>query len=334
MGKKSLKHLQDKDVTPEKPVMPEKLVILGSGIAGCTAAIYAARADLSPLVISGPQEGGQLTLTTAVENFPGFVDGVQGLELVERSKKQAEKFGARFLLDTVSAFRVVRDIFELTLASGRKISAKAVVIATGASARWLGVPSEKRYQGRGVSVCATCDGAFYRNKEVIVVGGGDSAMEEASFLTKFASKVTIVHRRGEFRASKIMQDKVKKNKKISVLWDSTVEEILGDGKFVKGVKLKNVNSGKTSTFACDGVFLAIGHIPNTEIFAGQLDVDERGYLKADKFMHTNIPGVFAAGDVQDFRFRQAITAAGSGCMAAMEAEKYLAEKVAGKEEQV
>lgn len=322
MGKKSAKR------APEDA--QENLVILGSGIAGCTAAIYAARADLSPLVISGPQEGGQLILTTAVENFPGFVDGVQGLELVENSKKQAEKFGARFLSEVAVAFKAdkdkFKDGFELALSSGRKIVAKAVIIATGASARWLGIPSEKKYRGRGVSVCATCDGAFYKGKEVIVVGGGDSAMEESLFLTKFAFRVTIVHRRGEFKASNIMQEKAKENKKIGIIWNSIVGEILGDGKFVKGVKLKNVDTGKTSTFACDGVFLAIGHVPNVELFKGQADIDEKGYLKADKFMRTNVPGVFAAGDVQDSRFRQAITAAGSGCMAAMEAEKYLAGK--------
>lgn len=309
----------------------ENLIILGTGIAGCTAAIYAARAKLSPVVISGSEDGGQLMLTTNIENFPGFPDAVKGPELVERAKKQAEKFGARFMADAAVSFKAISKGssksspkgFELNLISGKKIQTKCLIIATGASARWLGIPSEEKYRGRGVTVCATCDGALFKNKEVIVVGGGDSAMEESLFLTKFAAKVTIIHRRDVLTASKIMQDKVRKNKKISFIFNSVVEEILGNGKFVTGVKLKNIKTGKTTEFKCDGVFLAIGHIPNTAIFQGKLDLDERGYLKTDRFMHTSVKGVFAAGDVQDTRFRQAITAAGSGCMAAMEAEKYL-----------
>jgi len=304
----------------------EKVVILGTGIAGNTAAIYAARAELKPLLITGEQDGGQLTLTTEVENFPGFPDGINGTQLVENSKKQAEKFGARFKFDIVQGFVKVNDYYELDLISGEKVQAETVIVATGASSRWLDIPSEEKYKGRGVTTCATCDGAFFKGKEVIVVGGGDSAMEEAVFLTKFCTKVTVIHRREELRASKIMQEKAKKNPKISFIWNSAVEEVLGDGKVVNAVKLKNLVSGEISEFQCDGVFLAIGHIPNTKLFAGKLDLDEKGYLKADSWMHTNLPGVFAAGDVADTRFRQAITAAGSGCKAAMEAEKYLMER--------
>lgn len=302
----------------------ETLIILGTGIAGLTAAIYAARANLSPLVISGPEDGGQLTLTTEVENFPGFPEGIQGPELISVCKKQAEKFGARFKVDMVTEFNQIKKGFELVLMSGEKLQAKALIIATGASARWLGIPSEERYKGKGVSTCATCDGAFYRNKEVIVVGGGDSAMEESLFLTKFASKVTLIHRKDTFRASKIMQERALKHGKIKVLWDTVVKEIAGDGKKVQGVKLKNLKTNTITDFKCDGVFLAIGHVPNTSFLKGKLEMDENGYLKADPYSHTNIPGVFAAGDVQDKRFRQAVTAAGSGCMAAMEAEKWLA----------
>lgn len=304
----------------------ENVIILGTGIAGCTAAVYTARANLSPLVISGMEDGGQLTLTTEVENFPGFPEGVQGPELVERCKKQAEKFGAKFKVDMVMELEKTDEGFGLTLMSGEKLQSKSLIIATGASAGWLGIPSEEKYKGRGVTTCATCDGALFKDKEVVVVGGGDSAMEEALFLTKFATKVTIIHRRDEFRASKIMQDKVLKNKKVDVIWDSKVVEILGDGKFVTGVKLKNVKTNEEKEFSCQGVFLAIGHIPNTKFLAGKLDLDEKGYIKTDRFMHTNLEGAFAAGDVQDIRFRQAITAAGSGCKAAMEAEKFLAEK--------
>jgi thioredoxin reductase (NADPH) len=304
----------------------ENVIILGTGISGCTAAIYCARANINPLVLSGPEDGGQLTLTTDVENFPGFPDGVQGPELVQLCKKQAEKFGARFEFDLVDNFEKTNNGFELSLSSGKKMQTKSVIISTGASARWLGLESEQKYKGRGVTTCATCDGAFFKDKEVIVIGGGDSAMEESLFLTKFATKVTIIHRRNSFRASKIMVDRVLKHEKISVVWDSVVEEVLGDEKLVNGVKLKNVKTKEVTNFKCDGVFLAIGHIPNTKFLQGKLDLDEQGYLKVDRNMHTNIEGVFGAGDVQDFRYRQAITAAGSGCQAAIEVEKYLSEK--------
>lgn len=303
----------------------EKVIILGTGIAGCTAAIYAARANLNPIMISGPEDGGQLTLTTDVENFPGFPDGVQGPALVEMCKKQAERFGTRFKVDIASEFKKIKGGFELNLIGGEKVQTKTLIVATGASARWLGIPSEEKYKGRGVTTCATCDGAFFKGKEVVVVGGGDSAMEESQFLTKFATTVTVIHRKNSFRASKIMQDRFFKNPKCKVIWDNEVTEIMGDGKKVTGVKLKNTKTGKVSEFKTDGVFLAIGHIPNTKIFEGKLDLDEKGYIKTDRFMKTNILGVFAAGDVQDIRYRQAITAAGSGCQAAMEAEKYLAE---------
>ncbi len=304
----------------------EDVIILGTGIAGCTAAIYAARANLKPLLISGMEDGGQLMLTTDVENFPGFPEGVQGPELVERCKKQAERFGARFKTDIVTTVASVEGGFELSLMSEEKVQCKTLIVATGASARWLGFESEKKYKGRGVTTCATCDGAFFKDKEVIVVGGGDSAMEEALFLTKFATKVTVIHRREELRASKVMQDKAKKHEKISFIWNSEVKEILGDEKRVTGVKLLNNKTQEESEFTCDGVFLAIGHIPNTKFLTGFLDLDDHGYLVASKEMHTSVEGIFAAGDVQDTRFRQAITAAGSGCMAAMEAEKYLAER--------
>ena len=303
----------------------EEVVILGTGIAGCTAAIYAARAELKPLVISGEQDGGQLTLTTDVENFPGFPDGVQGPELVSMAKKQAEKFGARFEIDICSSLEKVDGGFSLKFMTGKEIRSKSVIIATGASARWLGIESEEKFRGRGVTTCATCDGAFFKDKSVVVIGGGDSAMEEALFLTKFCTKVTVVHRRDSLRASKIMQEKAKANSKIDFIWDSVVEEVYGD-KSMEGVKLKNVKTGDVVDFKADGMFLAIGHIPNTGFLKGVLDLDDKGYLKASKEMHTSMEGVFAAGDVQDVRFRQAITAAGSGCMAAMEAEKYLAER--------
>ncbi|MBT4539133.1 thioredoxin-disulfide reductase [Candidatus Woesearchaeota archaeon] len=302
----------------------EEVIILGTGIGGCTAAIYTARADLKPLVISGHEDGGQLTLTTDVENFPGFPEGVQGPELVARAKKQAERFGARFDYDFASGIEKKEGHIEVTFESGKVLETRTLIIATGASARWLGIESEAKFKGRGVTTCATCDGAFFKDKEVIVVGGGDSAMEEALFLTKFCTKVTVVHRREELRASKIMQEKARKNDKISFIWNSSVDGIYGE-KVVQGVKLKDVKTNEITDFPCDGVFLAIGHIPNTKFVVGKIDVDELGYIKADRFSHTNIPGVFAAGDVQDTRFRQAITAAGSGCMAAMEAEKYLVE---------
>lgn len=303
--------------------MVENVVILGSGIAGLTAAIYTARADLNPLVISGSQEGGQLMLTTEVENFPGFPEGIQGPKLVDVTRKQAEKFGARFKTGIAKKFEK-DEIIKITV-DNEVIETKTLIIATGAFAKWLGLESEEKYKGRGVTTCATCDGAFFKDKEVVVIGGGDSAMEEATFLTKFAKKVIVIHRRDELKASKIMQNKFFKNEKTDIIWDSEVKEILGDGKFVTGVKIKNVKTNEEKEVSCQGVFLAIGHVPNTKIFEGQLELNY-GYIKTDRFMKTNIEGVFAAGDVQDIRFRQAITAAGSGCMAAMEAEKYLASK--------
>jgi len=300
----------------------ENVIILGSGISGNTAAIYAARAGLNPLVISGPEQGGQLTLTTEVENFPGFPNGVQGPELVENAKLQAEKFGARFEQNIVLSFEKIGETIELGLEEGKKIQTKSLIISTGASARWLGLPSEQTFKGKGVSTCATCDGFFYRKKEILVIGGGDSAMEEATHLSKIASKVTVVHRRDEFKASKAMQDRLFKTPNISVLWNKEVNEVLGDVKGVTGAKLKDTVTGEIIDVKCDGIFLALGHVPNTKMFKGQIDMDELGYIKTDN-TKTNIVGVFASGDVQDRRYRQAITAAGSGCQAALEAERYL-----------
>lgn len=304
----------------------EKLIILGDGIAGLTAAIYAGRATLSPLVISGPQSGGQLTMTTDVENFPGFPEGVQGPELVQKTKEQAKKFGAKFKEGLAVKFDQEGENYKITLNNGEEILTESLIVSTGASARWLGIESEKKYKGRGVGTCATCDGFFYKDKEVIVVGGGDSAMEEADFLTKFAKKVIVVHRRDKLRASQIMQDRFFNNPKTDIIWNSEIKEILGDEKGVTGVKLFNNDSKEETEKECDGIFLALGHIPNTNIFKGKLDMDEKGYLKTNRHTHTNMNGVFGAGDVQDPRFRQAISAAGTGCMAAMEAEKYLAHK--------
>ncbi|MFT4313074.1 MAG: thioredoxin-disulfide reductase [Candidatus Woesearchaeota archaeon] len=299
------------------------VIIIGAGISGLTAAIYTARADLQPLVICGPEDGGQLTLTTEVENFPGFEHGIQGPELVAESKKQAQRFGAEFVTGWITTCEQKESHFTLTLQDGQVFEAKSLIVSTGASARWLNIESEKPYKGKGISTCATCDGFFYRGKEIVVVGGGDSAMEEANFLTKFADKVTVIHRRDSLRASKIMQDKFFENPKTDIIWDSHIIEYLGDGQKITGVKLENTKTKEQSDFACDGVFLAIGHIPNTKIFKGLLDMDEQGYLIADRYTHTNVKGIFACGDVQDTRYRQAITAAGSGCQAALEAERYL-----------
>jgi thioredoxin reductase (NADPH) len=300
----------------------ENVVILGSGIAGWTAAIYAARANLSPLVIAGAEQGGQLTLTTTVENYPGYPEGIEGPKLVEKMRKQAEKFGARLKDATATKMKKTSGGYEITL-ENEKIKSKVVIVATGASARMLGLDSEKKYLGKGVSTCATCDAYFFKDKEVIVVGGGDGACEEALFITKFAKSVTIVHRRDKLRASKIMQDRVFKNDKINIIWDSVVEDIIGDGKKVTAIKLKNLKDNSSSEKKVDGVFLAVGHVPNTKIFDGVLDLDAKGYLKIDRRMKTNLPGVFAAGDVCDYIYKQAVTAAGMGCQAAIEAEKYL-----------
>ena len=298
------------------------LVIIGSGPAGLTAAVYAARANLSPLLIEGWQSGGQLTTTTEVENYPGFAKGIMGPELMKEMRAQAGRFGTEFLTGDVSAVSLKNLPLILTIDGERTVEAKTAIIATGASAIPIGLPNEKRLTGHGVSTCATCDGFFFRGKELIVVGGGDSAMEEANFLTKFATKVSLVHRRDKLRASRIMQDRAMKNEKVSFIWNSVVEDILGH-EVVTGVRLKNVVTGKTSEVPCAGVFVAIGHRPNTALFAGQIDMDEKGYIRTHAGTATSIPGVFAAGDVQDSKYRQAVTAAGSGCMAAIDAERFL-----------
>ncbi|MHB8755567.1 MAG: thioredoxin-disulfide reductase [Candidatus Acidiferrales bacterium] len=300
-----------------------KVVIIGSGCAGLTAAIYAARANLKPLVLDGYEPGGQLTLTTMVENFPGFPDGILGPELVEFMRKQAQRFGAVFRSGAVSSVSLKHRPFKVE-AGKETFEAETLIVAAGASARLLGIDSEKQLIGRGVSTCATCDGYFFRDKEIAVVGGGDTAMEEATFLTRFAKKVTILNRRNEFRASKIMLDRAKSNDRIKFLTPVVVEEILDPAKQdVEAVKLRNVESNQTSILPVSGLFIGIGHEPNTRIFRGQLDMDETGYLKTHGGSRTNVEGVFAAGDIQDKMYRQAVTAAGSGCMAAMDAEKFL-----------
>jgi thioredoxin reductase (NADPH) len=304
-----------------------KLVIIGSGPAGYTAAIYAARAMLAPVLIQGIQPGGQLTITTDVENYPGFADVIQGPWLMEQMQKQAEHVGTEIVTDTVVKVDLKRRPFRLECDSGDVYLADALVIATGAQARWLDLPSEQKFKGYGVSACATCDGFFYRNKEVIVIGGGNSAVEEALFLTNFASKVTVVHRRESFRAEKILQDRLFKHPKIEVVWDTVLEDVFGDVAplKVRGVKLKNVRTGAVTERAADGVFIAIGHQPASELFAGQVQMKPSGYIvTGGNSTGTSVPGVFAAGDVTDDIYRQAVTAAGQGCMAALEAEKYLA----------
>ena len=303
---------------------PRNVAIIGSGPGGWTAAVYAARANLSPILFEGAEPGGQLMTTTEVENFPGFVNGIQGPELMQIFRDQAKRFGTEMVGWRIKSLKKLDDgTFELIPEKGDTIIAKTVILATGATARRLGLASEKALYGKGVSACATCDGFFFRNKRVIVVGGGDSAMEEASFLTRFATEVIIVHRRDTFKASKIMQDRVLKNPKICVLWNRGVEEILGT-EFVTGVRLKDTVTGETEELAIDGVFAAIGHEPNVELVRDWVDLDEQGYIKTvPGTTQTNIPGLFACGDVQDRHYRQAITAAGSGCMAALESERYL-----------
>lgn len=298
-----------------------RVIILGSGAAGLTAAIYTARARLDPLVIAGSQPGGQLTLTTDVENFPGFPDGVQGPHLMELMRRQAERFEVEFIDDDATAVDLRRRPFEVT-AAGRTFRTEAIIIATGAGTNWLGLPNEQRLIGHGVSSCAPCDAFFFRDKEVAVVGGGDSAMEEALVLTKFASVVTIIHRRDRFRASKIMADRALYHPKVRVIWDTVVEDVLGDGA-VAGLRLRNVRTGERREFRVDGLFVAIGHHPNTELFRGQIELDDLGYVVLKEHTMTSVPGVFAAGDVHDRRYRQAVTAAGWGCMAAMDVERYL-----------
>ena len=298
------------------------VVILGSGPAGYTAALYAARANLEPLVLKGLEAGGQLMLTTDVENYPGFPDGILGPELMDAMEKQAARFDAEIVAQTATRVDLSERPFGVW-AGDQEWRARTLIVATGASAKWLGVPGEERLRGRGVSACATCDGFFFRDRELVVVGGGDTAMEEATFLPKFASKVTIVHRRDEFRASAIMQERARSNPKISVIWDTVVEEILGDGA-VTGVKLRNVRSDETSDHPADGVFMAIGHTPNTSLLEGQLELTEGGYiLVQEPTTKTDVPGVFAAGDVTDRIYRQAVTAAGQGCKAAIDAERLL-----------
>jgi thioredoxin reductase (NADPH) len=301
-----------------------KVVILGSGPAGLTAALYTARANLSPLLIEGNEPGGQLTITTDVENYPGFEHGIQGPEMMDVFRRQVTRFGTRFFSGEVTEVRLKQRPFEV-VADGKVVKADSLIIATGASAKLLGIESEKRLMGYGVSACATCDGAFFKDKEAIVIGGGDTAMEEATFLTRFVTKATVVHRRDALRASKIMQDRARKNPKISFIWDSAIEEIIGEPKDgVSGVKLKNLKTGKITDMKTDAVFVAIGHQPNTAIFKGQLEMDEVGYLKVKAgSTYTNIEGVFAAGDVADSIYRQAVTAAGTGCMAAIDAERWL-----------
>ena len=297
------------------------IIIIGSGPAGYTAAIYAARANLSVLMLQGYQVGGQLMLTSDVENYPGFEEGILGPEMMEKFEAQARRFGTEVIPEDVISIDFNKRPFKVTTDSG-EYQARAIIISTGASAKWLGLPSEQRLQGRGVSACATCDGFFFKKKDVAVIGGGDTAMEEATFLTRYANHVTVIHRRDKFRASKIMQDRAFKNPKISVIWDTEITEVLGENE-VTGLRLHNVKTGEESTLPVQGFFLAIGHQPNTDLFKGILDLDKVGYIVPVEHTMTNIPGVFAAGDVTDHRYRQAVTAAGDGCRAAIDAERWL-----------
>ncbi|MBM4157647.1 MAG: thioredoxin-disulfide reductase [Ignavibacteria bacterium] len=305
-----------------------KVTIIGSGPAGYTAALYTARANLSPVIFEGSQPGGQLMITTEIENYPGFENGIAGPALMEIMKKQVERFGTKCYYKTIIKADLQSKPFILTADDNTEYTSDIVIIATGASAKFLGIESEKKYMGYGVSGCATCDGFFFRNQKVTVVGGGDTAMEEANYLSKLASEVTVIHRRDEFRASKIMSDRTRNNPKIKLALNSIVDEILGGEengkKFVTGVRIKNVKTNELSVISCEGVFVAIGHKPNTDIFKGQIEMDDVGYIKTEKkSTKTNIPGVFACGDAQDNYYRQAITAAGTGCMAAIDAERYL-----------
>jgi thioredoxin reductase (NADPH) len=301
--------------------MVEKVLIIGSGPAGLTAAVYAARADLAPVMIEGFERGGQLMLTTDVENYPGFPDGIMGPDLMEQFRKQAERFGTRIVTSDVTRVDLSERPFRAWV-DETEYQAQAVIISTGASARWLGVPGEAELRGFGVSACATCDGFFFRDRAIAVAGGGDSAMEEALFLTKFASRVTIIHRRDEFRASKIMAHRALEHPKIDVIWNTVIEDVVGDGA-VTSLRLRDVLTGDTSELAVDGLFVAIGHTPNTDIFKGQIELDDAGYIVTNGNTMTSVEGVFAAGDVVDKVYRQAITAAGMGCSAAMDAERWL-----------
>ena len=301
-----------------------RVVVIGSGPAGLTAALYTARANLKPLLIEGLEAGGQLMLTTMVENWPGFREGIMGPDLMAEMRSQAERFGTDVVQGNVTRVDIGRRPFTITLADGRTVTADSLIIATGASARWLEIGTDRALAGRGVSTCATCDGYFFRGKPIAVVGGGDSAMEEAVYLTRFASKVTVIHRRDALRASKIMQDKAFSNPKIEFIWDSEIAEVRDQSKGeVTGIVVRNLKTGSQHEVPLDGVFIAIGHTPNTSLFRGQMELDPAGYIVTHSGSHTSVPGVFAAGDVQDHTYRQAVTAAGSGCMAAIDAERYL-----------